>query len=280
MKKVLSTILFLNLWVLSMAQNPLAVNCSCTNPNDISDNNGHVTAEASGGTMPYSYLWSDDQTTATATGLSEGTYTVTVMDAMGSTAMCSSILSRMSLTIQKVDESCFRDGNATAQPIPLGPGPSAGPYNFLWSDGSSPITSTNIGLSEGTYTVTITDKNGCQISESVDIGVDEDYFAVSIQVDQNAKCDEPGAATIIATGVNPPYTYTWPHIGQAANSLDDLEPGDYPVTVTDLVGCQRIASVTIIEEACRDLPTLSYGRLLFFFIIVLVVGLIGLRKIL
>ncbi|MCP4082722.1 MAG: adhesin, partial [Planctomycetaceae bacterium] len=122
---------------------------------------GEATATPTGGWAGYSYLWDDGQTNATATGLSAGTYTVTVTDAQGCTdsdnATVTEPATALSVTAaesKKVTCNGGSDGEATATPT----GGWAG-YSSSWDDGQTNATAT--GLSAGTYTVTVTDAQGC-----------------------------------------------------------------------------------------------------------------------
>jgi len=123
--------------------------------------NGTATANPSGGCSPFTYLWSisPPQYTQTATGLSAGIYSVTVTDCNGCTNSESVTVSGTSaptVSATVTDASCASccDGNATANPSGGTP-----PYTYSWSNGGS--TQFVSGLCVGSYTVCITDANGC-----------------------------------------------------------------------------------------------------------------------
>lgn len=112
--------------------------------------------------MPgFSYLWNDPaaQSTATATGLAAGDYTVTVTDAAGcSISLNTTVGPQDPVTLSSVtamDEGCLGDGDGTATAVAEG---GTAPYNFTWSNGSE---GPSITATSGTYTVTVTDANGC-----------------------------------------------------------------------------------------------------------------------
>ena len=116
-----------------------------------------------GGTTPYTYAWSNGQTSATATNLSANTYRVTVTDARGCTATSSVAVSQpvASLTssfassnITTVD--CF--GNFTGSATVTVTGGTT-PYTYAWTNGQTSATATN--LAANTYRVTVTDARGC-----------------------------------------------------------------------------------------------------------------------
>lgn len=124
-----------------------AVNASCFNSCD-----GSATAAVTCGVAPYTYTWSNGQTSPTASGLCAGTYSVTATDANGSTAVgFVTITEPPLLTVAVISQ-----GN-TATAVVNGGTP---PYSYMWSNGAT--TQTAPGLPPGYYCVTVTDNNGCQ----------------------------------------------------------------------------------------------------------------------
>ncbi|MFK7784395.1 MAG: hypothetical protein AB8B56_04715 [Crocinitomicaceae bacterium] len=125
---------------------------------------GSATAEAQTGTMPFNFVWSDGQMTATASGLAAGTYTVGGTDANGCVA------DDISVTINQPDQI---EANVTPQnhiidciPIPVDlsanpTGGTGGPYTYLWSTGETSSTITVNPNVTTTYSVSVTDANGC-----------------------------------------------------------------------------------------------------------------------
>jgi hypothetical protein len=132
------------------------------NPLCPGDDNGYITAIAYGGTPPYSYSWNTmpEQTTATAYNLAAGTYTVTITDSKGCFDTVSATLTDppplvVDENILVTDVSCYNgaDGEAT---VLLLNGDTA---IYYWSTGDT--TATVTGLTAGSYTVTVTEINGC-----------------------------------------------------------------------------------------------------------------------
>lgn len=158
---------------------PLSVSItSSTNVSCNGGSNGSATASASGGLSPYTYIWSNSATGATASGLAAGTYTVTATDANSSTATANITITQptaVTVTATGTDASCpdAADGTASASASGGTPG-----YTYLWSNGS---TGANIsGLIAGTYTVTATDANGCTsapASVTIGEGAGNTYYA-------------------------------------------------------------------------------------------------------
>ncbi|HIO68322.1 MAG TPA: hypothetical protein EYN41_08310, partial [Flavobacteriales bacterium] len=117
-----------------------------------------VTAiQGCGSTPQYTYLWSDGQTTQTATGLCAGTYNVSVSDGCN-TVVGSVVITQPSPSVVTIivdnDATCYGrcDGQASV---------TSGGTFFLWDDLSSQVTSTATGLCAGIYTVLVTDGKGC-----------------------------------------------------------------------------------------------------------------------
>ena len=210
--------------------------------------NGGATASASGGTMPYSYLWSNAATTASITGVPAGTYTVYITDANGCTSMSSATVTEptalMASAVVDSNASCngFTNGGATASA-------SGGtmPYSYLWSNGAT--TASITGVSAGTYNVTITDANGCTNMSSATV-TEPTALMASAVVDSNASCNgfTNGGATASASGGTMPYSYLWSN-GATTASITGVPAGTYTVYVTDANGCTNMSSATVTEPA-------------------------------
>ena len=206
---------------------------------------GGATASATGGTMPYTYLWSNSAITASITGVAAGTYSVTITDANGCSSNSNvSITEPASLVAASVVDSnisCngFLDGGATASATG-----GTMPYTYLWSNAATNASIT--GVAVGTYTVTITDNNSCTSTSSATITEPAVLVAASV-VDSNATClgFTDGGATASATGGTMPYTYLWSNAASTA-SITGVADGTYTITITDNNGCTSTSSSTII----------------------------------
>ena len=209
---------------------------------------GGATSSATGGTMPYDYAWSNGDTTASATFLVAGTYTVTVTDANGCTSTSSSTITEPTLlvaaTVVDSNTTCngFSDGGATASATG-----GTGAYTYSWSN--SATTASITGVTAGTYTVTVADANGCTDVSSTTI-TEPALMVASTVVDSNASCSglSDGGATASGSGGTMPYTYAWSNSATTA-SITGVVAGTYSVTVTDANGCTDSASTTITEPA-------------------------------
>lgn len=209
------------------------------------DNDGSATAAGSGGTAPYSYLWSNGNTSASISNLTAGTYSVTVTDSNQASAVGSVAIDQPDqLGVQAYGDSQIcgvaPDGKATA--VPFGGTP---PYTYLWSNGGT--TAQITGLTAGTYTVTVTDANDCTASASAVVYYwNEGIWLMDSTADVSCFGLNDGFAHISAMTGTPPYTYIWT-TGDTTADVFNLPPGDYTVTVTDVNGCSNFWSVTISQ---------------------------------
>ena len=228
---------------------PTALGSSITSQTNVACNggaSGAATVAATGGTTPYTYLWSNAATTAIASSLMAGNYSVTVTDANGCTSTSSVTItepSALSSTItSQTNVACNGDATGSAT-VSVSGGTTA--YTYAWSSGGTAAVET--GLGAGTYSVTITDANGCTDLASVTI-TEPTALSATISSQTNVDCNgsSTGAATVTASGGTPSYTYAWSSGGTGAIETG-LAAGTYTVTVTDANGCTETASLTITE---------------------------------
>ncbi|MBL0053846.1 MAG: T9SS type A sorting domain-containing protein [Bacteroidetes bacterium] len=220
----------------------LTATATGTNVGCNGNNNGTATASGAGGVMPYTYAWSNGQTTQTATGLMGGTYTVTIGDANGCTATASYTVtapaSGLSITESHANPTCT--GNNGSINITVTGGTA--PYTYIWTGGQTTEDLTGIGA--GSHTVTVTDAGGCTISLCV-VLTQPNAIVVSVSTSA-ASCNggNNGSAAAAASGGTAPYSYLWSNGGNTS-SITGLYPGTYTVTVTDAAGCTTSMSKVV-----------------------------------
>lgn len=219
-----------------------STNISCAGAND-----GTATMVVSSGIAPYTYLWSNMETTATIQNLAPGSYSGTATDAGNCPVEVLVLITEPALlqanaTSTDASGPGSNDGTATA-------GPTGGttPYTYLWTTGD--MTASITGLGAGIFTVTVTDDNGCTAVQSVEVlagncGLLSDFIA------ENPSCNglANGVATVVLTGGNGPFTYLWSSGGDEATE-GNLLAGTYAVSVTDVNGCEVTDSVTLEDPA-------------------------------
>ena len=204
---------------------------------------GSATAAASGGIGPYGFLWSDGQNGATAVGLCAGSYTVTVTDANGCTSTAIVGINEptaLTLTTSATDPLCNGGCDGTASATTSGGTP---PYNYQWNDPLLQTTASATGLCAGTYTIVITDGNGCNTSSLATINDPAGMSLIASVTD--ATCGQAdGSSSVSATGGTAPYAYSWSS-GGASSTESGLVAGGYSVTVTDANGCSTSINVNV-----------------------------------
>jgi len=174
---------------------------------------GTATVTPAGGTAPYTYLWDDPlmQTDSMATGLCPGIYNVTVTDANGCTTSSSDTITGpgglSSGITSSTDVSCNGGCDGDAAVTTTG---GTVPYTYLWNDSLTQTTATADSLCAGTYSVTVTDSNGCITISGVTI-IEPAVLTSSISGSTNASCNGvcDGSATVSVIGGTPPYTLLW-----------------------------------------------------------------------
>ena len=218
-------------------------------PDECTNGDGEITATVSGGEAPISYQWDDpdNQTTATATGLFEGTYTVNVSDALGCTVIDSFTVEDDPIQVDIVTtmESCAgaADGSAT-----VSVDSTFGNVTYLWSDSLEQTTHTATGLTAGTYEVIVTDDEGCSSVVEVEITTIPEMI-VGLVDSSNVTCNggNDGQATIEVTQGTAPYSYEWDVSGETTPNAEELVAGSNNVLVTDANGCQTMFEVILGE---------------------------------
>lgn len=226
---------------------PITIATPATNVSCNGGCNGSITANPSSGSAPYSYSWAPGgQTTQTINGLCAGSYTVTVTDASGCTGTASYTITQptaLASTASSTPATCGSN-NGTATASPSG---GTGPYSYSWApSGGTGVTASNLAV--GTYTVTVTDANGCTITATTSV-TNTGGINSSITASANIQCfgGNNGSATATPTGGTGPYTYAWTPSGGTAATATGLSPGTYTCTITDVNNCVTTSTVTITE---------------------------------
>jgi gliding motility-associated-like protein len=229
----------------------LSVTASSTNTS-CGGSTGTATVNISGGTAGYGISWSDGQTTATASGLSGGVYSVTVTDALGCQAVTAATINNSNganvSVASATNISCNGSSDGAASVSVSGGTPG---YSYSWSPVGGNGASAS-GLPAGNYIVTVTDGSGCVSSVNFTL---TEPAAINPAITSSAvSCfgGNNGTAAVNASGGNGNYTYSWSN-GSGASSISNLAAGQYCVTVTDGAGCTASACTNVSQSAALTL---------------------------
>ena len=220
---------------------PTVDNVSCAD-----DDNGSIRLTVRGGTPNYAYMWSNGSTRRDITGLSPGSYSVTVTDANECAVTATYTVtapSALVVTGNTTNIDCFGDTNGAINLSISGGTPG---YSFSWNNGDISEDLTN--LTAGTYRVTVVDANECTVTRSFTIVEPTDLRTSSIRSDISCAGEDNGSINASATGGTLPYTYRWSN-GANTEDIDNLTAGSYTLTVTDANGCTAVRRVTINEPS-------------------------------
>ena len=251
-----------------VAEDEITVEVICCEPPTMSTTDvtcfggcdGTATAEGIG-VAPFTYLWDDPlaQTTATATGLCAGDYTVTVTDAIGCVETATVTIEEPEELIAEVISvtpvSCFggTDGAGEVEA-------SGGTGTLSYDIGGGPLVDGIFtDLAAGTYPVIVTDENGCEVT--VDLVITEpDLLEVLVVTTTEVSCNggADGSAIVEAVGGTPDYEFSidgGPF--DPAVVFDGLAAGTYTVTVLDAEGCEGTVDVNIIEPPILTINLVS-----------------------
>src|SRR5690606_26061728 len=208
--------------------------------------NGAINLTPAGGVGPYTYVWNSGATTEDRTGLTAGSYSVTITDANGCTATINNIVVTQPTVVNatagaQTNVSCNGGTNGSATVTVTG---GTGAYTYSWAP-SGGTAATATGLAAGTYTVTVTDANGCTDTQSFTITQSAALTAALTTTNVSCPGAADGTASAAVTGGTGAYTYSWAPSGGTAATATGLTAGIYAVTVTDANGCTVTQSVTV-----------------------------------
>lgn len=230
------------------------------NGNNISCNgaaDGMIEAVIVGGASPYIYSWNTGSFNRILTGLSSGSYTFTVTDANSQTATSTVELIEPKVLELKLIPVIYGGYNISEQggsdgKINTETKGGSQPYNYAWSNSSTEV---NLGdLNAGTYSLTVTDVNGCTISASKTLTEPTPLHILSITSPQhhgfNISCKEghDGQINLSVAGGVPPYKYDW-STGSFEENISDLAAGSYSVRITDDNDVEIITSIILTEPS-------------------------------
>lgn len=236
---------------------PLIATMSSTDVLCNGDATGSVNVSPSGGTAPYTYSWQNSssvlvETSSSLNNVNADIYQVTVTDARGCTFTISETISEPTLLVLNAnvtDVSCNGGSDGEIDLIVSG---GVGPYTYSWTN-SVPNSIGNIqdlfGISAETYTVVVTDANGC--SKTLSREVKQPLIPISVDVESfDVLCfgENTGSINLTVNGGTPPYTFSWSN-GESTKDVSNLLAGNYTYTVIDDNGCPYNGNVVINQPS-------------------------------
>jgi hypothetical protein len=230
-----------------------------TNVSCSGGSNGTATVVASGGSAPYTYSWAPSGgTSATATGLSAGSYTCTITDASSVSIIRNFTItqpSALTAGTSKLNVACYGGNNGLASVTPSGGTPV---YTYSWSPtgGSGSLA---MNLSAGSYNCTITDANWCTLVKSFVITQPPAINAATSKTDVSCNGAANAYATVLPTGGTPAYTYSWAPSGGTASTATGLAAGAYSCTITDANACQIVKNFIITQPSALTASNFQYN---------------------
>ena len=267
---------------------PLVISLSGTSVSSSCGNsNGEVTVVANGGTVigDYIYSWFDigsgfpgtsiGSGNSNETGLPSGSYHVVVVDDNGCTdsiAIPVSDNNGPTASWVTVDVLCFGDSTGEIDLTVSG----SSPFSFSWSgpNGFSSSDEDIVGLKSGSYTIEVTDFNGCINTKNINIlGPSDGLSITSNTTDLSCYGNSSGEITVLINGGSSPFQTSWSG-PNGFTSLDEdligLDSGEYVLNITDDAGCELLNnifnvsqpdSISIIETISSPTCNLSDGQI-------------------
>lgn len=229
---------------------PLNLAFTATDITCAADSNGTLSVTPNGGTPNFTYLWSNNDTTAAISNLLPGTYSVTVTDSNGCVGTGSATVnSPAPLQSNTVASDALCNGDSTGA-IDLSVSGGTIPYTYAWSN-----TATSEDLSSlpaGGYSVVITDANNCQWTDTASIAEPSALLLSAALTDVLCQGDSSGAIDLTPSGGTPGYSFTW-NTSAVTEDLTNLTAGSYTVFVSDANGCSNGDIFTISEPSAITL---------------------------
>jgi gliding motility-associated-like protein len=153
------------------------------------------------------------------------------------------ITNTLSETTSTTDNTCVGSNNGTASVTMSG---GALPYTYSWSP-SGGTAATASGLAAGVYTITVTDNNGCGLTNTLPINDPPVLTATGVPGSELCAGQSTATASVSPSGGTGAYTFSWAPAGGTNSTTTPLPAGNYTCTITDQNGCNINKVVTISD---------------------------------
>ncbi len=236
--------------------NQISLFTSSEEPSCADAMDGSIETIVNGGNPPYQYLWSTGDTLPNLENLPTGMYELTVTDNMGCSVIAFQELdgpAPLEIFSELINENPPGTSNGS---IDISVEGGTGSYSYLWSNGSTSTTIDN--LSPGTYSLTVTDDNGCTMTQSFEIvpcNIDFTFDATGLA------CPGvfDGTIHVIPSASSPPLQYIWSN-GETTATISDLSAGTYCVTTTDGGACSLSDCITLTSPPIFEFTINTQGN--------------------
>jgi len=233
----------------------IQINSSPTDPTCNGGADGSIDVLIVGGTAPYTYQWADGYGfSEDISGLSAGSFTISVTDANGCIAESNIVINDpvlFNINATTTNADCGMINGSITLNIS-----GATPTTYDWDDDSYDGQSSLTGLTAGTFSVTVTDDLGCQKDTLINISSSSGLSALADERDISCEGADDGFIGLLTSGGTAPYTYDWSdNTYDGLDTLRDLTAGIYAVTVEDDNNCVFTSSFTITEPGAIVVDT-------------------------
>ena len=222
-------------------------------------NKGKMSVTASGGSGGYTFLWSNGVTENVASEVVVGQYKVTVTDQNKCSRIAETnvrLSPQVTINENKINPACHGENSGSISLVVSGGLPG---YSYSWSNNKTESEINN--LSAGSYTITIIDGASCSTVKSIEITEPKAINgAISFQKDVSCYGQKNGSVTIEADGGSPEYLFNWSNgsfNSGKSSSINNLEAGNYKVTISDLLDCSSTVYVTVTQPPLIALDGLT-----------------------
>lgn len=233
--------------------NPLPLETSITGSADTKckgDATGWASAQADGGTAPYTWFWNGGSTPtdSVALGLTAGNYRVTITDAHGCPGSSNVTIGEPSLlrvTLAPTPVKCFGGNTGAAIATPLG---GTSPYQFVWANGVQTASISN--LVAGVYTMSVIDANGCTTPGSVEVTEPGEALGGSAAMEEpHCNGGHDGRILLSGTGGTPPYRYALDNKPFNGSPVQiGISAGQYTPKIVDVNGCAFTLAPIVVTQ--------------------------------
>lgn len=224
---------------------PIIANGATISPTCFGYSNGSIATAPTGGAGSYTYNWNTGATTSGLNNVAAGNYTVTVYDASNCSVVSTVAVAEpagMSISSTHTNVDCHGNSSGSIATTVTG---GAGGYSYLWSNGATSASVSN--LAANNYSVTVTDANSCSLSNSISI-TEPSSIVLSETHKPYACSSNTGSIDLTVAGGTAPYLYSWSG-GMNTEDVSNLSAGNYLVNVTDAHSCVQSMTVSIAQIA-------------------------------